>query len=264
MPVIIAPREQRTVMLEIVFLHGRDGVLTRCGNRTRRGPERESRPQPGVEIMTAERPLERREGWFASAVAGRDVSDMRSPRDCGLTATLSGRGASSASARSAAAGSSTALYADAEPMSRDPLLRSFDDLIGTGQHRGRDCKPEELCRLQVDDQLEGSGLLHGQVRRLSALQNLVHEDGGASVHVGKASAIGHESPGFHRFLKRMHRWQSVLGREVHDRGSVLKEEWVVQNQEPLGAFLDHRGEDTLKIIWTSNLARVQRYAQRPS
>src|SRR6267143_6984027 len=74
MPVITAPREQRTVMLEIVFLHGRDGVLTRCGNRTRRGPELESRPQPGVEIMTAERPLERREGWFAGAVAGRDVT----------------------------------------------------------------------------------------------------------------------------------------------------------------------------------------------
>src|SRR5437773_12239607 len=74
MPVIVAPREQRTVMLEILFAHRRDGVLTCFGNRTRRGPERESRPQPGVEIMTAERPLEGREGWFAGAVAGRDVS----------------------------------------------------------------------------------------------------------------------------------------------------------------------------------------------
>src|SRR5256885_952326 len=76
MPVIVAPREERTVVLEIVFVHGRDGVLTRCGNRTRRGPEHESRAQSGVEVVTAECPLERREGGFAGAVAGRDVTHV--------------------------------------------------------------------------------------------------------------------------------------------------------------------------------------------
>jgi len=68
-------------------------------------------------------------------------------------------------------------------------LRSFDDLIGTGKHRRRDCQPEELCRLQGDDQLEGGGLLHGQVRRLCALQNLVHYRGGAPEHVSKIHTI---------------------------------------------------------------------------
>ena len=55
-----------------------------------------------------------------------------------------------------------------------------DYLVRQEQERRRDGDPECLGGLQVDDQLELHGLLHGQVRGLGALQNLVHIGGSAA------------------------------------------------------------------------------------
>jgi len=75
---------------------------------------------------------------------------------------LSGRRESIASARSAAAGSSTPEYDDiATSISADSRRRSFDDLVGTGQHRLGNRQPERLGSFEIDDQLELRRLLHG-------------------------------------------------------------------------------------------------------
>src|SRR5882724_6242440 len=50
----------------------------------------------------------------------------------------------------------------------------FDDLIRTSQQRRRDRQPERLGGLEVDDQLELRGLLHREIGRFRALENLVY------------------------------------------------------------------------------------------
>ena len=71
--VVITLRQERAVALEIVLIHGGGRALTGSGNGARLGAEREARTQPGVEVMIAERLLERGKRGLASAVARRDV-----------------------------------------------------------------------------------------------------------------------------------------------------------------------------------------------
>src|SRR6516225_528912 len=48
---------------------------------------------------------------------------------------------------------------------------SFYDLSGAGEDRWGDGQPERLCRLEVDDQLEGGRLLNRQIGGLLALED---------------------------------------------------------------------------------------------
>ena len=57
---------------------------------------------------------------------------------------------------------SAAEYNDAaEPIAHDLAPRSFDDLVGTGQHGLRNRQPDRLGSFEIDDQLELRRLLHG-------------------------------------------------------------------------------------------------------
>src|SRR6266851_5183486 len=55
---------------------------------------------------------------------------------------------------------------------------SFDDLVGTGEDRRRDRKPERLRGLEIDDQLESGWLLHRQVCRFGAMEDPSDINGG--------------------------------------------------------------------------------------
>src|SRR5262245_50556643 len=52
---------------------------------------------------------------------------------------------------------------------------SADDLVGLKEERGGNCEAQGLSRLEVDDQLERGGLLHGKISRLGALQGVCSE-----------------------------------------------------------------------------------------
>jgi hypothetical protein len=55
----------------------------------------------------------------------------------------------------------------------------FDDLIRPPQQRLRNREPERFGSLEIDDELELRGLLHREVARFGALEDLVHVGGGA-------------------------------------------------------------------------------------
>src|SRR5215470_677819 len=71
-----------------------------------------------------------------------------------------------------------------------------DHLVRLEQQRRRDGETEGLGGLEVDDQLELRGLLHGQIRGLGPLQDPIHIVGGAPVHVAPTRRIGHEPTSF--------------------------------------------------------------------
>src|SRR5437867_5754796 len=70
---------------------------------------------------------------------------------------------------------------------------SLDDLVRPREHGWRDRQAEGLGSLEVKDQLELGRLLDGEVGGLGALENLVHEDGGAAEEIREVSAVTDES-----------------------------------------------------------------------
>src|SRR5436309_10042886 len=66
---------------------------------------------------------------------------------------------------------------------RGPATRLLDHLVRLKEERLRNWEPESLRCLEVEHQLELGGLLNGDVGRLRALEDLVHEGGGAAVQV---------------------------------------------------------------------------------
>jgi hypothetical protein len=74
---------------------------------------------------------------------------------------------------------------------------SLDYFVRPVQHRLWNCEADLLGGFQIDDELKLLRLLHGEIRWLRALQNLVHVNSGAPVQVEQVHAIGHEPAGFH-------------------------------------------------------------------
>ena len=62
-------------------------------------------------------------------------------------------------------------------------LDLLDDLIGAGEKCGRHIEADRPGGLEIDDQLKPRGLLHWQVGRVGALQDLVHIDCATAVQV---------------------------------------------------------------------------------
>ena len=64
-----------------------------------------------------------------------------------------------------------------------PRACLLDHLIRLEEERRGDREAERLGRLEVDDQLERSRPLHGQVGRLRTFQDLIHIAGGTLAQV---------------------------------------------------------------------------------
>jgi hypothetical protein len=52
-----------------------------------------------------------------------------------------------------------------------PELALLDDLVGSGEERGRNTETERLCGFQIDDELGLHGLVDRQLGRLFAFQD---------------------------------------------------------------------------------------------
>src|SRR5215467_8542598 len=108
---------------------------------------------------------------------------------------------------------------------------SLDHLICPTQHGRRDSQPECLGGFQVDDQLELGRLLDGQIGRLGALEDPVHEDRGASLQVKIVCAIDDESAGFPVLPYPTYRRQPRLHREVCDLLLLIPKDGVGKDHE---------------------------------
>src|SRR5262249_10900565 len=92
--------------------------------------------------------------------------------------------------------------------------RLSNHLIRSCQHVRRNRQTDLLGGFEVDDELELRRLLHREISRLGAFQNLVHIRGSASEQVGGVRAIVHESAGFRIVWLWVNRREPVLCRQV--------------------------------------------------
>ena len=81
--------------------------------------------------------------------------------------------------------------------------------------------PERLGSLEVEDELELHGLLHGQVRGLGAFENLVYVGGGMPQRVHGVRPIRHEAARHHPLSPGVQYGQPMRGGEGCDAPSAL-------------------------------------------
>src|SRR5215469_8468116 len=87
---------------------------------------------------------------------------------------------------------------------------SLDDLVGAGEDRRRDRQAERLRGLQIDNQFEPSRLLHGQVRRLFALQDTSGVSADLSKGEGDTSPVTEQAAGRGKFWPVIDRGDAVV------------------------------------------------------
>src|SRR5262249_42831376 len=105
---------------------------------------------------------------------------------------------------------------------------SFNHLVGAAEERDRNGKAERLGGLEVDEQLDLSGLLDWQVGRLLALKNPTCVDASETVRV-TTSSIAHQAAGCGEITILINRWHSVKERQ---RGGLVSP----ANEECIGAY----------------------------
>src|SRR6266545_5309718 len=93
---------------------------------------------------------------------------------------------------------------------------SLDYFIRLKQKRRGDGEAERLGGLEVDGNLELHRPLHGQASGLGPFEDLINIGGSASGQVRWAWPIRQETAGMHPLSRVVYRWQSILGREVHN------------------------------------------------
>src|SRR5215475_12198509 len=84
------------------------------------------------------------------------------------------------------------------------MLVLFDQLVCAYEQRGRHSETERLGNLDINDQLELSRLLDGEVGRLSTLQDLVHEGGKPPEEIDDARPVRHQAPRIRVLTKGVH------------------------------------------------------------
>src|SRR6185369_2729136 len=87
------------------------------------------------------------------------------------------------------------------------LVRSF-------QHADRNRQIDLFCRLEIDNEFKLRWLLHRQVSRFGAFQDLVHVNSRAPIEVGAVSPIGHETTLIDKLLLKVNSRQPMFTGEL--------------------------------------------------
>jgi len=97
----------------------------------------------------------------------------------------------------------------------------FDHLICPEKEWLRDGQPERPRGLEVDDQLESSRLLDGQICGLRAFENLVDESHRLAPGVRKVNTVANQATGFGE-LRKAYGGYPTFYRDV---GNALNSPW---------------------------------------
>jgi hypothetical protein len=124
---------------------------------------------------------------------------------------------------------------------------SLNHLIGLEQERRGDRQTQRLGGLEVDDEFEFHGLLHGQVGGLRAFEDPVCIVGGTPPQRRHVGPVRHETAQFREGLELIDRRQLVLHRELGDTLAVRKHERVGHDQDPIRSVTKDRHEGGIEF-----------------
>src|SRR5215470_5792019 len=108
-----------------------------------------------------------------------------------------------------------------------------------------------LGGLDVDDQLELGGLLHGEVAGLSALENPVHVSRRASKDLGITRPVGDQASRLDESPLFEHGGHPISERQLGEAVPGGDEPRIVDDQKSIDLFLEDSSERALEVGWAS-------------
>src|SRR5262249_31919313 len=124
-------------------------------------------------------------------------------------------------------------------LEQKPGVSLFNHFIRPEQQRRRDGEAERLGGLEVDDKFERGRLLHWEVARLGALEDLVDIGRGAAEVVTLNDPIRQKTTRFGVLPLSAVHWHATLCGEVDDPSALDEEHRATEDKE--GARLSFRG-----------------------
>ena len=92
----------------------------------------------------------------------------------------------------------------------------IDHLIRPLEHAAWNCQTDLFCRLEVNDEFKLRCLLHRQISRFGAFQDLVHVNSRAPIEVIEVRPIGHETALIDKLLLEVNSRQPVFAGKLDD------------------------------------------------
>src|SRR5262249_27563344 len=93
---------------------------------------------------------------------------------------------------------------------------SFDHLIRPLKHADWNCQTDLFRRFEINDEFKLRWLLHRQISRLGAFQNLVHIDSRASIEVNVVHPVGHKAALINKLSLEINGSQPVFAGKLDD------------------------------------------------
>ena len=101
-------------------------------------------------------------------------------------------------------------------------MRSFEQFVGAGEYRRRNCEAQCFRGLEVDHELVFGWRLHRQVGGLLALEDAIDIAGGTPILVDVTSPIGDQTAGGDEDTFVIDRGQFVPSRQLDDQIAMTR------------------------------------------
>jgi hypothetical protein len=133
----------------------------------------------------------------------------------------------------------------------------LDHLVGATEQRERECDAECLGGLEVDEKLDLSGLLDGQIGGLVALENPAGVDAGLTVHVRNTASVAHQAASRGELAILEDRGHRVAERQCGELLAPAIKERIASDHEPARSQLDQLCEGYIKVTLCAGIQDME-------
>src|SRR5262249_53543049 len=130
---------------------------------------------------------------------------------------------------------------------------SLDYLVGALLKNPRHVEAERLGGLEVENQIELSGLLDRQTSRLLTSQDAINVRCASQEHLDRIDAIRHQATARHVITKWIDRGQSVLRSQPDDHLSIDLPQRAWKHDQPTIRLSRHRRDSSLHLGGVANV-----------
>src|SRR5262245_23555565 len=133
---------------------------------------------------------------------------------------------------------------------------SFDHLVGARDQRAWNVDTDNLCRLQVDDELKLGRAQDRHICRLLALEDTAGIDAGQAKLVHGARSVAHQSADLDKITQVVDRRQRMARRLRDDLYTTVTEQALWTDEECIRALLHKAGECNIDLPTVAGAEKV--------